>query len=103
MEIRIFRHKDGRAPFELWINKLRDRRAKAKVLIRLDRVILGNLGDIKSVGEGVSELRIDIGKGYRVYFGRKGESVIILLCGGNKSTQQVDIKQAKKYWSEFHD
>ena len=103
MEIRIFRHKSGSAPFELWMNQLRDKRAKAKILIRLDRMILGNLGDIKSVGEGVSELRIDEGKGYRVYFGRKGHKVIILLCGGDKSSQQKDIKQAKKYWSEVHD
>ncbi len=72
MEIRMFRQKDGRVPFELWMNQLRDKRAKAKILIRLDRVALGNLGDIKFVGEGVSELRIDEGKGYRVYFGRQG-------------------------------
>ena len=103
MEIRIFRQKDGRVPFELWMNQLRDKRAKAKILIRLDRVALGNLGDIKSVGERVSELRIDEGKGYRVYFGRQGNKVIVLLCGGDKSSQQKDIKQAKKYWCEFHD
>ncbi len=103
MEIRIFRQKDGKVPFELWMNQLRDKRAKVKILIRLDRVVLGNLGDIKPVGEGVSELRIDEGKGYRVYFGRQGNKVIILLCGGDKSSQQRDIKQAKKYWSEFND
>ena len=83
MEIRIFRQKDGKVPFELWMNQLRDKRAKVKILIRLDRVVLGNLGDIKPVGEGVSELRIDEGKGYRVYFGRQGNKVIILLCGGD--------------------
>ena len=103
MEIRIFRHKDGRAPFEIWMNQLRDKRARAKIMVRLDRVILGNLGDVKSVGEGLSELRINEGKGYRVYFGREQKKVIVLLCGGNKSSQQTDIKLAKKYWSEYND
>lgn len=102
MEIRIFRLKDGRVPFDLWINQLRDMRAKAKILVRLDRMTTDNFGDVKSVGGGVSELRIKEGKGYRVYFGRKGNSVVILLCGGEKSTQQYDIKQALKYWREYN-
>jgi len=86
----------------LWINQLRDRRAKAKILVRLDRIANGNYGDVKSVGDGVSELRIKEGKGYRVYFGREGNKVVILLCGGDKSTQQSDIKQAMKYWREYN-
>jgi putative addiction module killer protein len=103
MEIRIFRLKDGRVPFDLWINQLRDRRAKAKILVRLDRIANGNFGDVKSVGNGVSELRIKEGKGYRVYFGREGDRVVILLCGGDKSSQQSDIKQAMKFWREYND
>ena len=102
MEIRIFRCKDGRVPFELWMTELRDKRAKAKILVRLDRLKTGNFGDVKSVGSGVSELRIKEGKGYRVYFAREGNKVIILLCGGDKSTQQDDIKRAKKFWREYY-
>lgn len=63
--------------------------------------MLGNFGDTKPVGEGVSELRINEGKGYRVYFGRKGKEIVLLLCGGDKSTQQSDIKLAKKYWRKY--
>ena len=103
MEIRIFRLKDGRVPFDLWVNQLRDRRAKAKILVRLDRISTGNFGDVKSVGGGVSELRVKEGKGYRVYFGRAGNKVVILLCGGDKSTQQGDIKQAMKFWREYNE
>ena len=102
MQIRIFRLKDGRMPFDLWINQLKDRRAKAKILVRLDRMTAGNFGDVKSVGGGVSELRIKEGKGYRVYFGREGNKVVILLCGGDKSTQQSDIKQAMEFWREYN-
>ena len=100
MEIRIFQHKEGKAPFEIWLGKLRDKRAKAKILVRLDRIKMGNFGDIKAVGGGVQELRVKVGKGYRVYLGMKESQVVILLCGGDKATQQDDIKQAKKYWSE---
>ena len=103
MEIRIFRQKNGRVLFELWINQLRDKRAKAKILVRLDRISTGNFGDVKSVGGGVSELRVNEGKGYRVYFGREGNKVVILLCGGDKSTQQTDIQQAMKFWREYNE
>ena len=103
MEIRIFRHKDGRVPYEIWFEALRDKRAKAKILVRLDRLKAGSLGGVKPVGGGVSELRIKEGKGYRIYFGQQGNKVVILLCGGGKPTQQNDIKQAKKFWSEFNE
>lgn len=78
-----------------WIDGLRDLRAKAIIMKRLDRVIAGNSGDVKLVGQGVSELRIDYGPGYRVYFMELGGIMIILLCGGDKSTQDRDIRRAK--------
>ena len=69
--------------------------------MRLRRLEAGNVGDSKSVGEGVSELRIDVGAGYRVYYGRHGRDVVILLCGGDKRTQDADIQMAKRYWADF--
>jgi len=101
MEIRLYQLEDGKVPFNLWMDNLRDKRAKAKILIRLDRLLLGNLGDTKSVGEGVSELRVNEGKGYRLYYGLEGKEIVILLCGGNKATQQSDIKLAKRYWRKY--
>jgi putative addiction module killer protein len=81
--------------FGKWLSDLRDIRAKARILARLESARLGNLGDARSVGDGVSELRIDVGAGYRVYFTRRQRVVIILLCGGDKSTQSKDIARAK--------
>jgi putative addiction module killer protein len=101
IEIRKYRLSDGVAPFDRWITKLRDGRAKARILVQLDRLRLGLPGDWKSVGEGVFELRIFEGKGYRVYFSREGKSIVILLCGGDKSTQGRDIEQAQSYWRAY--
>jgi putative addiction module killer protein len=83
------------AEFDQWINDLRDHVARARIMIRIDRLALGNPGDVKPVGEGISELRIAHGPGYRVYFLRRGDVVVILLCGGDKSTQSRDIAKAK--------
>ena len=82
--------------FNAWLTNIKDRRAAARIASRLLRAESGNLGDVKSVGGGISEMRIDYGRGYRVYFLRRGSLVIILLCGGDKSTQQADIAKAKK-------
>ena len=101
MDIRIYQRKDGKMPFTIWMRNLRDKRASAKILIRLDRIMTGNFGDTKPVGDGISELRINEGKGYRVYYGRKGKEVVLLLCGGDKSSQQKAIQLAKKYWREY--
>jgi putative addiction module killer protein len=100
-EIRNYLTADGRNPFDEWLDALRDRRAKAKIRARLDRVEDGNLGDYKSVGEGVFELRINYGSGYRIYFGQEGLTIIILLCGGDKSTQAQDIGKAQEYWNDY--
>lgn len=80
--------------FRAWLGSLRDRVARARIARRIDRLRAGNSGDVKPVGAGVSELRIDCGPGYRVYFVRRGSVVIVLLCGGDKRTQDRDIKQA---------
>ena len=77
-----------------WFERLRDHMAKTRILIRIRRVSLGNFGDVKPVGEGMSELRIDYGAGYRVYFIRKGETLVVLLGGGDKRTQRRDIRKA---------
>ena len=77
-----------------WIDNLRDLQARARVQIRIERLVAGNPGDVRAVGEGVSELRIDYGPGYRVYFTKRGREVVILLAGGNKTTQSADIKIA---------
>jgi putative addiction module killer protein len=89
--------------FESWIDKLRDLRAQLRIRARIERLSKGNPGDVKPVGEGVSELRVDYGPGYRVYVLQRGEVLVVLLCGGDKSTQIKDIKQAKliaQRWKE---
>ncbi len=100
-EIRRYRTAGGREPFTDWVSGLRDRQAQARILVRLERLELGNLGDCKPVGAGVSELRIDWGPGYRVYFGRDAQTVIVLICGGDKRKQDADIKKAVELWHEY--
>jgi putative addiction module killer protein len=83
--------------FERWFTSLRDRKAAARISSRIDRLQLGLLGDVKPVGEGVSEMRIDYGPGYRVYFVQRGREVVILLAGGDKRTQSRDIERALEF------
>jgi putative addiction module killer protein len=87
--------------FSTWLRDLRDLRARAKVLARIDRLSLGNPGDVVPVGDGISEMRIHYGAGYRVYYVQRGEEIIVLLCGGDKSSQASDIKAAKKLAREL--
>ena len=89
--------------FASWLSKLRDERARAKILIRIRRLSLGNPGDVKPVGEGVSELRVDHGPGYRVYFIRRAAQLIVLLCGGDKGTQARDIETAEAMAKKLKD
>jgi len=91
----------GSVPFEDWLLALRDARARARVRVRLDRLSLGNPGDAHGVGEGVVELRIDYGPGYRVYYAQSGPTTVLLLCGGDKTTQDADIRRAQAYWEEY--
>jgi len=87
--------------YKRWFLKLRDSRAKARILVRVRRMSLGNFGDSKSLGSGISELRIDYDPGYRIYYTRRGDELIFLLVGGDKSTQQKDIRKAKDLASEL--
>lgn len=103
MEVTLFVKEDGRCPFELWIEGLRDSATRGRVYARINRVRLGNLGDAKPLGGGLWELRLDFGPGYRVYFGRRGRETVVLLCGGDKSSQQNDIALARTYWRMYED
>ena len=100
LELRYFLASDGKSPFEDWFNDL-DAQAAAKVSVALARLEQGNLSNVKSVGEGVAEYRIDWGPGYRVYFGRDGDVLVILLTGGTKQRQQRDIESAKASWVDY--
>ena len=82
--------------FMKWLTGLRDQKAIARIQIRIDRLALGNPGDVRPVGSGISEMRIDYGPGYRVYFSQPGSDIVILLCGGDKTTQKSDIENAKR-------
>lgn len=84
------------AEYSRWFNKLRDRQARFRILARIRRLSLGNAGDAQPVGEGISELRIDAGPGYRVYFIQRGDALVILLAGGDKKSQSRDIEKAKQ-------
>ncbi len=101
IELRRYQLEDASTPVTEWLCGLRDARARAQIEVRLRRVSVGNLGDCKPVGEGVSELRVDVGAGYRVYYGKHGQALVILLCGGDKGSQQADIIRAKAYWNDW--
>ncbi len=101
IEILEYVNEDGKNVFHEWLRSLKDKTARARIRVRLNRIRMGNFGDCKSVGSGVSELRVDYGPGYRIYFGRDGNKTVILLFGGSKKTQSKDIKLAQQYWSEY--
>ncbi len=100
-EIQRYVTTDSRVPFDEWFDSLRDFNAILRIEKRLERVENGNLGDTCSVGEGVCELRINYGPGYRIYFGQVGSTIVLLLIGGDKSTQEQDIRKAKEYWNDY--
>lgn len=89
-------------PYRKWYTSIRDLKTKARVDVRLTRIELGNFGDHKPVGNGVFELRFTFGSGYRIYYGLDGDSVVLLLSAGDKSTQTNDIQKAKKYWDDYN-
>ena len=83
------------------MESLEDRKGRSVIRARLDRLEAGNPGDHRSVGEGVQELRIDFGPGYRVYYGEEGSTIVIVLCGGDKSSQEKDVRKAQEYWADY--
>lgn len=89
--------------FDRWLRKLRDPQARARVEMRIRRLSLGNAGDVQPIGEGLSEMRIDYGPGYRVYYMQQSKVLVLLLCGGDKRTQQKDIAKARKIADEWND
>ena len=99
--VEIYRNSSGREPFSNWLKSLKDPIMRARVRKRISRIEEGNLGDFKSLGGGVFELRLMFGPGYRVYLGKQNERLVILLCGGDKSSQEADIEKAKELWKEL--
>ena len=96
----LYESPSGSSPFEDWLNNLKDRRAQAIIRSRLDRLERGNAGHFRSLGNGLHELKIDFGPGYRVYFGERNRRWLVLLCGGDKSNQRQDIEIAYRYWED---
>ena len=100
-EVEIYRSRNGREPFTEWLNSIRDQKTQRRIRTRLAALKLGNFGDYKSVGAGVFELRFRFGVGYRIYFAEVDNTVVLLLCGGDKSSQTRDIERAKAYWLAY--
>jgi putative addiction module killer protein len=100
-QIRIYQDYNGRKPLIEWLDNFKDIDTKARILKRLRRIEQGNFGDCQPIGEGLSELRMFFGAGYRVYFGQVDDVVVLLLCGGDKSSQNSDIIKAKQCWKDF--
>jgi putative addiction module killer protein len=92
---------NGKEPFEEWLKKIKDKVIRARIRRRLDKLSLGHYGDVKAIEGGIFELRLSFGAGYRIYFAEVEKIIIVLLCGGDKSTQVRDIKRAKEYWQEL--
>jgi len=101
IDIQPYYTPSGKIPFAQWQDALRDRKVKTAIARRLYRVAQGHFGDCKPCRDGVWEMRIDLGSGYRVYYALAGKTVVLLLCGGNKRTQQADISKACEYWHDW--
>lgn len=97
----FYETKTGKFPLKDWLRELKDVQARQRIQDRLFRITIGNFGDHKSVGGGVQELRMTFGSGYRIYYAEDGDTIVVLLCGGDKKTQPKDIKQALGFWSDY--
>lgn len=100
-QVEFYCTSNGQEPFSEWLLSIQDQSTQDRILARLERLKSGNLGDCRSVGSGVFELRLDFGPGYRIYFGQVSNTIVLLLCGGDKSSQTRDIERAKTYWLEY--
>ena len=100
MDIQLYVTEDDKRPFVTWIKKLKDAKGRGVINARVARLRLDNFGDCKPVGDGVWELHIDFGPGYRVYYGQADKQLVLLLCGGDKDTQNANITIAKRYWAD---
>jgi putative addiction module killer protein len=101
IQIERYQRNDGSVPFDDWFESLRDRQGRSHIAARLNRIRSSNFGDHVAVGEGVFELRVHSGPGYRIYFGKEGSAIVLLLCAGAKKSQVADIETAKGYWREW--
>ena len=101
-EIEIYQGEHDNPPFTFWLDRIQDKKARATILMRLSRLRLGNLGDSKSVGSSIYELRIHYGPGLRIYYSKVGTKIVLLLCGGSKKSQVKDIARAKSYLKDYN-
>ncbi len=99
-QVREYINEAGKSPFRKWFKKL-GKATQAKIQVKVFRFEQGNLGDHKALGDGVWEARINVGSGYRLYFGKAGKQILLLLLGGDKSTQRADVKKAKEFWMNY--
>ena len=100
-KLQLYCAPNGQRPFAEWLESIRDRNMRNRIQARLDRLEDGNFGDCESVGAGVFELRLHFGAGYRIYFAEVDDKIVLLLCGGDKSSQTRDIVRAKNYWAQY--
>ena len=101
IKITLLETENGLCPFDEWFRSIKDRKTQTRILARIDRLQNGNFGDWKGVGNGVFELRLSYGSGYRIYFAREGDRIIVLLAGGDKNTQGRDINYATELWKKY--
>lgn len=101
MEIRRYLTASGQDLFQTWLDDLKDMRARVAIQRRIDRLAAGNFGDHKFCRDGISELRIDVGAGYRAYYARAGQAIVLIVCGGDKRTQSADIERAVRCWKDY--
>lgn len=100
-EIELYETVRGKCPFSEWLEALKDRQARVKIRLRLERLSMGNFGQCEPIGNGISELKVDFGPGYRIYFNKIGKKCVLLLIGGSKRTQSTDIEKAKTYLADY--